>query len=186
MLVVYGIQILAINRHRSLNDSWRSIGLLLPLYWLLLLAKYWKRRYDNLRFSTGLVLDVNRMQILANSRHRNLNDIWRSSGLLLVQYWLLLLEKFRQRRYANLWNCTGLVLAVYRIQILAINRHWNFIDSKIPTYYFSFSVPYIFQFFRKRTIFFSTKYEISMIFFDWNCINLLLNSIVKLNDQSSF
>ena len=115
-MTVCRIQILAINRHRSLIGIWHSTGLLLPQYWLLLLVKYRQVNYANLRHSTGLLLAVNRIQILSINRNRNLIDSWRSVGLLLVQYWLSLLAKYRQRRYANLRHSTGWVLAVYIIQ----------------------------------------------------------------------
>ena len=64
--------------------------------------------------------------------------------------------------------------------------------------YFSLNVPYIFQLFCKRTIFFSTKYGTLIKCFWFNLwilgqyngrhvIKLVnLKSIVKLNDQSSF
>ena len=87
VLAVNPIQILAINRHRNLIDTWRSTGWLLPQNWLLLLVKYWQVSYGNLGHSTGSVLSVNRIQWLAINRHRNLIDSWHSTGLLLVQYW---------------------------------------------------------------------------------------------------
>ena len=110
-------------------DSWRSTGLLLVQYWLLLLAKYRQRRYANFWHGTGWVLAVYNIRIGDINRHRNLIDSCRLTGLLLVQYCLLLLAKYRQRRYANFRHSTGWEMTVYNIQIGDINRHWNLIDS---------------------------------------------------------
>ena len=129
MLAVNIIQILAINRNRNLIDSWHSTVLPLTQCWLLLLVKYRQMSYAKLRYSTGLMLAVNIIQILSINRNRNLIDSWHTTGLLRAQYWLLLLVKYRQVSYAKLRYSTGLMLGVNIIQILAINRHRNIIDS---------------------------------------------------------
>ena len=85
------------------------------------LASYW--------LTTGAVLARYYFSVLVKLWSRDIIDSWYSTNLQRVQYWLLLLAKYRQRRCANLQNSTDLVLAVYRIQILAMNRHWNLIDS---------------------------------------------------------
>ena len=73
------------------------------------------------------------IQIMFINRHKNIIGSWRSTCLLPPQYSLILLVNYRQVSYANLWHSTCSVLAVNKIQILAINRHKNIIDSSRST-----------------------------------------------------